>query len=199
MGRELIIDLVRHADAAKIPHIADINRPLSQTGIEQALAAQTAYADDAGRVRLAIHSPASRAYLTQMIVLGASRPAVRVLPAMWPQAGSPLDTAFEAYGYTVSAYLADPAASALLHEHGREICAKVWARIGGAADGIIHIAGHAVLLNAIAFQLSRMRLTGSDRVEGGDMSVFDYEMRPCSRLRLTFESEVYRGCTYHTR
>jgi broad specificity phosphatase PhoE len=189
-------DLVRHADAAKVPGIEDVFRPLSAKGIEQAVAAQAAYASDAARVKLGFHSPAPRAFLTQIIMLGTGRPVYHVLPSMWPPAGHPLDKAFEKYGYTVSDYLTDTGAAALLDEHGREVAAKIWSHIGEAVGGIVHIAGHAVLLNAVAFHLSRMRLTGVDRVEKGDMSVFDYEMAPCSRLRLVLEDEVYRGCTY---
>jgi hypothetical protein len=194
MGKHLIIDLIRHADAAKVPLIEDINRPLSQTGIEQAVAAQAAYVADSLRVKLAIHSPAPRAYLTQMIVLGAGRPALRVLPGMWPPESDPLTPAFEQHGYDVAAYLRDVKAAAALNEYGRKIAHEIWATPCGDGDGIVHVAGHAVLQNALAYHLSLYPDKGGGE---GDMSVFDYEMAPCSRLRLTFEGLEYRGCSYH--
>lgn len=191
MGK-LTFDLVRHADAEKIPGIEDIWRPLSTRGIEQAMAAQAAYADDAPRVMLAIHSPAPRAFLTQIIMLGTGRPPLRVLPTMWPAESDPLTPAFEKYGYVVKDYMSDPAAAAALNEYGRRIADEIWRT--PSAGGMVHVSGHAVLQNSIAYHLSRWPRKG---LEEGDMSVFDYEMAPCSRLRLVFEDEEYRGCSYH--
>lgn len=188
MGRQFV-DLLRHADAAKMPNVDDLFRPLSAAGIEQTIVAQERYATDAARVSVAFHSPAPRAFLTQVYVLGTARPEIRVLASLWPDDDSPINQAFERYGYQIDAYLRDPEALQHLDAYAQVNGAVIWAALQ-QNQGNISVCGHAVLQNAIAFELAKL---GGSEIDG----VYGHKMAPCSMLRLGFDDRRYIGYWYH--
>lgn len=157
---KLNIDVMRHANSLKVPGLQDLYRPLSEKGIEQAVAARSRYSNSE-RVALVIHSPAPRALCTAAIAVGEARPKYICLDSLWVEPndvnwdGPIIWEAFEKYGYELERYLTD--LQQALHRFGTRTAMGILEIISEQKwhDGdVIIVAGHAIFSNFTAFYLA---------------------------------------------
>lgn len=190
---KMFIDVMRHANAVKVPGVDDLYRPLSEMGIAQSLAARDSYRNELQKIKLVLHSPAPRALCTAAIIVGEVRQPFINVNLLWTFRNRPFGDqqweAFDKYGYELPKYLEDPMAKMAMDHFGSHAATEVRIQIeemlgSDLTDGdIVIVAGHAVCSNFLAYHLSGKQ----------DQNVFKIALGETKRIRLVFEGGKYTG------